>query len=387
MNSKPKIIRVTTIPISLNAFVKSSVPNLAKVFDVVFLSSDGIEWDIIRKEFPSLKCIIVPMERHISICKDLVSLISLTRVFRYEKPLLVHSMTPKAGLLCMLAAKFTGVPIRIHTFTGLVFPTALGFKKLILMATDRLTCKCATHIIPEGVGVERDLLNYGITKKQLKVLGYGSCKGIDLVHFDKTPEVINKAKFLMRNDVVTFISVGRLVGDKGINEIVQAFSRLNIEYPKTRLILIGSEEAHLDPLTVETLEEIRENESILAVGNQSDVRPWLVASDVAVLASYREGFPNVVIEAGAMGLPQIVTNINGANEIIIQDKNGLIIPPKDVEALCAAMKRMLDENLRKTLAKNARKMIASRYKQEFVCKCLLDFYNDVINKNCKNSSY
>ena len=190
--------------------------------------------------------------------------------------------------------------------------------------------------------------------------------------------VIAQARKLRKNCNFTFIAVGRLVGDKGINELVEAFVKLNKEYPYTCLVLVGSEEKELDPLKPETIKSIVECSFIDAVGSQSDVRPWFAASDVAVLASYREGFPNVVIEAGAMGLPQIVTDVNGSREIIKEGENGTIIPPKDSNALYEAMKRMLDADYRNSLAKNARKLIVSRYEQSYVRKCLCDFYDDII---------
>ena len=188
-----------------------------------------------------------------------------------------------------------------------------------------------------------------------------------------------EASKIRKDDVVTFVSVGRLVGDKGINEMVGAFVKLNQEFPSTRLILVGPEERELDPLNPETLEFIDKCPAIEAVGSQKDVRPWFAASDVAILASYREGFPNVVIEAGAMELPQIVTDINGAREIIENGKNGIIIPSKNESALYDAMKKMLDSEYRKNLAKESRDMIASRFEQSFVRKCLYDFYDSVLN--------
>ncbi|WP_304806216.1 glycosyltransferase, partial [uncultured Muribaculum sp.] len=302
------------------------IPDLTKEYEVGVLSSPGEEWAMLDKYGDAVKRLEVPMERHISPLRDLRSLWRLVRVFRRERPDMVHSMTPKAGLLCMLAAWITRVPVRVHMFTGLVFPTATGLKRRILMATDRLTCACATHVLPEGEGVKRDLLNNGITRKPIKVLGYGNCRGIDLDRFDPTlSEVQAEAAKLRKPEVFTFIAIGRLVGDKGINELVAAFSCLNRELPATRLILVGPQEKELDPLSPATLSEIESNPAIEAVGNQADVRPWLAAADCHVLASYREGFPNVVIEAGAMGLPSIVTDINGANEIIVEGKNGTIV--------------------------------------------------------------
>lgn len=373
--NRTKIIRAVTVAQSVGFFT-GLIPELReRGYEVVSVSSDGPELQRVRDA--GARAVVVEMERHISPVKDLKSLWQMVRVFRREKPQMVHSMTPKAGLICMLAAKLTRIPVRVHMFTGLVFPTSTGLKRCILMFTDWLTCACATHIIPEGEGVKRDLLNNGITKKPIKVLGYGNCRGIDLERFDKS-------KVKVTSDEVhrhfTFIAVGRLVGDKGINELVAAFSRLNKEIPDTRLLLVGPYEPDLDPIRPETIKEIEHNPAIEAVGNQNDVRPFYAVADCHILASYREGFPNVVIEAGAMGLPQIVTDINGANEIIIEGKNGTIIPSKDTDALYQAMRRMTtDAPWRTTLAANAREMIASRYEQSFVRQCLYDFYYEVMH--------
>ena len=379
MNRK-KILRACTVP-QFFGLVVGMIPDLTMDFVVGVLSSRGEEWAMLDKYGDAVKRLEVPMERHISPLRDLRSLWRLVRVFRRERPDMVHSMTPKAGLLCMLAAWITRVPVRVHMFTGLVFPTATGLKRRILMATDRLTCACATHVLPEGEGVKLDLLDNGITRKPIKVLGYGNCRGIDLDRFDPTlSEVQAEAAKLRKPEVFTFIAIGRLVGDKGINELVAAFSRLNRELPATRLILVGPQEKELDPLSSATLSEIESNPAIEAVGNQADVRPWLIAADCHVLASYREGFPNVVIEAGAMGLPQIVTDINGANEIIVEGKNGTIVPPRDSDALYQAMKRMInDPDWRPQLDANARQMIASRYEQGYVRRCLYDFYKEILS--------
>lgn len=375
-----KVIRACTVPQSIG-FVVGMIPDLTKEYEVGVLSSPGVEWAMLDKYGDAVKRLEVTMERHISPLRDLRSLWRLVRVFRRERPDMVHSMTPKAGLLCMLAAWITRVPVRVHMFTGLVFPTATGLKRRILMATDRLTCACATHVLPEGEGVKRDLLDNGITRKPIKVLGYGNCRGIDLDRFDPTlPEIQAEAAKLRKPEVFTFIAIGRLVGDKGINELVAAFSRLNRELPATRLILVGPQEKELDPLSPATLSEIESNPVIEAVGNQADVRPWLIAADCHVLASYREGFPNVVIEAGAMGLPQIVTDINGANEIIINGRNGVIVPPKNADAIHASMSRMAtDPAFRSVLAANARPLIASRYEQSYVRRCLKEYYKEILN--------
>lgn len=378
-----KIIRATTVPGSLNNFCRGLLSELQERegYEVVALSSPGEALDEIRKR-EKVRTIAVAMQRHISPVNDLRSLWKLIRAFRREKPDMVHSMTPKAGLLCMMAAWICHVPVRIHTFTGLVFPTSIGLKRKILMATDWLTCACATHVIPEGEGVKNDLVTNRITRKPLRVLGYGNVRGIDLNRFDpENPEVIKAAEIIRREEVLTFIFIGRLVGDKGILELVKAFCRLNKELPDTRLLLVGREEPQLDPLDSSTLKEISDNPAIEAIGQKSDVRPWLLASDIFILPSHREGFPNVVIEAGAMGLPSIVTDINGSREIIHNGENGLIVPVKNANALYEAMKHLAEtpEEIR-TMAANARPMIASRFEQSFVRQCLKDYYKEILAK-------
>lgn len=369
-----KLIRITTVPSTLNAFCKGLLKELKlEGYEVVAVSSPGEELDELANS-EGVRTIALPMERRISPFKDLKSLFQMWRVLWREKPDMVHSMTPKAGMVTMVAAWLARVPVRIHTFTGLVFPTSTGLKRRILMFTDRLTCACATHIIPEGEGVKADLLNNKITKKDIRVLGHGNIRGIDLEHFKPEPHMT-----LSKESGFSFVFVGRLVGDKGINELIDAFSRLNREHPETRLVLVGPEEEKIDPIQPETAAEIDRNPAIDAVGQQSDVRPFFTSANALVFPSYREGFPNVVIEAGAMGLPSIVTDINGSREIIIDGENGMIIPSKNAEALYQAMKHFVEnpEDV-KRMAENARPLIASRYEQSYVRQCLKDFYKECI---------
>ena len=407
------------------------LPDLTKKYEVVLLSSPGPEMDEAREKY-GVRTIEVPMERHISLIRDVVSLWRIIRVFRKERPDMVHSMTPKAGMLCMVAGWLTRVPVRIHTFTGLVFPTATGLKKKILMCTDALTCYCATHVIPEGEGVKADLLNNGITRKPLRVLGYGNVMGIDMDKFSVSNVECSDSKLKTQNskpNTFTFLFVGRIVRDKGINELVAAFDKLNRKYPETRLVLVGRFEDNLDPISQDARSIIEKNEHIEAVGAQygDDLLACYAAADCFVFPSYREGFPNTVLEAGAMGLPCIVTDINGSREIITNESsyefnvdenenrkskirkskikkgedenrkskirkskikkgensklktksNGIIIPSKDADALHDAMELMLtDEELRQRMASCARQMIGDRFEQCFVRKCLYEFYEE-----------
>lgn len=372
---KNKIIRSVTVSQSLGFCREVMIKMRSMGYDMVAVTSPGPELDKLRDE-DGFHCVAVPMERHISIVSDLKSLIKMIWVFHKEKPQVVHSMTPKAGMICMVAAWLTRVPVRIHTFTGLVWPTATGLKRKILMTTDWLTCACATHVIPEGQGVLNDLKNGGITKKPMKVLGYGNVRGVDMDRFSST-------RFESTSDpsLFTFVFVGRIVGDKGINELVEAFVKLHDKHKNARLVLVGNYEHDLDPVKDVTRKLIDNNDAINACGAKygDDLLQMYVDADCFVMPSYREGFPNTVLEAGAMGLPSIVTNINGSREIIENEKNGLIVPSKDSKALYNAMERMLlDDKARMTMKNNARPMIASRFEKSFVQNCQIEFYKEVM---------
>ena len=372
--NKNRIIRSVTVSQSLGFCREVMIKMRAIGYDMVAVTSPGPELDELRDK-DGFHCVEVPMERHISVVNDLKSLIRMIDVFRKEKPQVVHSMTPKAGMICMVAAWLTRVPVRIHTFTGLVWPTATGLKRKILMMTDWLTCACATHVIPEGQGVLNDLKNGGITKKPMRVLGYGNVMGVDMERF--SPD-----RFSVKKDagVFTFVFVGRIVGDKGINELVEAFVRLHDVHKNTRLVLVGNYEHNLDPVSDITCKLIDTNEGIVACGPKygDDLLQMYVDADCFVMPSYREGFPNTVLEAGAMGLPSIVTDINGSREIIENEKNGLIVPAKDANALYVAMERMLiDAAVRSTMKQNARQMIKSRFEKNFVQNCQIEFYKSI----------
>jgi glycosyltransferase involved in cell wall biosynthesis len=373
---KEKIIRTATVAMSLNYLLKGQLSFLNEHYEVIAVSGEDDHLQEVR-ERENVRTENVKIQRTISLLKDLKSLWVLYFLFRKEKPQIVHSITPKAGLLSMLAAKMTGVPIRIHTFTGLIFPEKRGFLQQILILMDCLICFCATDIFPEGEGVKRDLIKYKITSKPLKIIANGNVNGIDTAYFSEDQvllserEVLKKELGIDSNDFV-FIFVGRLVGDKGINELVSVFKEVTSQNKNVKLVLVGPLESDLDRLNSQTLKEIENNDAILSVGFKKDVRTYFAISDVLVFPSYREGFPNVVLQAGAMGLPAIVTNINGSNEIIKAGINGLIIEAKDKVALQQAMQELMkDKRLYETLKFNARELITSRYEQKMVWEHLL----------------
>lgn len=375
--AKLKIIRTATIPSSLNILLKGQLSYLNQFYEVTAISGAGSDLDVVRNR-ESIRVIPVEMERRISVLKDLSALFKLYKIFKNENPEIVHSITPKAGLLSMLAAKFAKVPIRIHTFTGLIFPSKKGLMKWILILMDKLLCLSATNVYPEGEGVKKEMQKFFITDKPLKVIANGNVNGIDTAFFNsiyysvedkqRLKEILN----INEKDFV-FIFIGRLVKDKGINELITVFKSLKSD--KCKLLLVGKFEKNLDPLLPEIERLIKVDPNIIAIGYKDDVRPYLAISDCLVFPSYREGFPNVVMQAGAMGLPSIVTNISGCNEIIIEGENGVVIAPKDKGALLNAMQLFLSNPQEvKRMAANARPLIVNRYEQITLWKALLDEY-------------
>jgi len=326
----------------------------------------------------------VEMTRAITPVQDLKAVYRLYKYFRKEKPEIVHTHTPKAGIVGMLAAKLAGVPIRLHTVAGLPLMETTGIKRNILNAVESFTYSLATKVFPNSYGLKKIILEADFAKEdKLKVLGEGSSNGIDTQYFN--PE--NYAEEFQKNlrqelDIpennLVFIFIGRIVSEKGINELVQAFIELYENTPNINLLLVGPFEQELDPVSPKTLLLIETHQGIISVGYQQDVRPYFSISDILTFPSYREGFPNVVMQAGAMGLPSIVTDINGCNEIIREGVNGMIIPVKDKDALKKAMSRFIEfDNLKIELGKSSRKEITSKYERKFFWQILLKEYREL----------
>lgn len=377
------LIRITTIPLSLEKLLEGQLNFMQDHYRVLAVASDEERLSELGEAI-GVETYSVGMTRKITPFQDIQSVLKLYKLFKKEKPLIVHTHTPKAGVAGMIAAKMAGVPIRLHTVAGLPLLEAKGTTRKILEAVEKITFASATKVYPNS-NVIKDFLidnNFGPATK-FKVLGKGSSNGIDTNYFDPSKYSIEdklkqrEALNIPENHLV-FVFIGRLVRDKGINELVEAFQELNIEFPETSLILVGPYEAGLDPLKESTLEMIHRNTNIHEIGYQNDVRPYLACSDVLAFPSYREGFPNVVMQAGAMGLPSIVTNINGCNEIIQEGENGTIIPVRDEAALYDAMKMMiLKKDRMEHMKLNARKMIKDHYEREVIWKAILAEYRSL----------
>ncbi len=378
----PKLLRIVTSAESYG-LIKGQLRFLSdNGWRVVGVSGGSEETARATEQLEDIRTIIIPnLVRPISLRDDVKALLQLIKVVREEKPLIVHANTPKGSLLGMVAAWWCRVPHRIYTVTGLRFETATGLFRWLLVTMERITCVCATKVIPEGDGVAETLRRNKITRKPLKKILNGNINGIDLSHFSMTDEVARETEVIREKigGSHRFVFVGRIVRDKGISELVTAFKRFQKQYPDARLILVGTMEPELDPLPNDILDEIRDNNSIIETGWQTDVRPWIAAADALLLPSYREGFPNVVMQAGAMGLPSIVTDINGCNEIIIEGENGYIVPTHDADVLYQRMLLLVENRERtKRMAKNARPLIESRYEQKGIWKATQEMYDNLI---------
>jgi glycosyltransferase involved in cell wall biosynthesis len=323
------------------------------------------------------------MSRKITPFKDLISLVKMILLILKEKPDIVHTHTPKAGIIGMLASWFCRVPNRLHTVAGLPVMEAIGNKKKILLMVERMTYFCATKVYPNSYGLEEYILNNNLTAKdKLKIIGYGSSNGIDTKYFNKTNVILEQAEEVSKEydlkDNFVFCFVGRVVRDKGIDELIFAFEKLNKEFKSIKLLIVGRFEYDLDPISDKSKDILKVNQNIVNVGFKNDIRAYLTVSDCFVLPTYREGFPNVVLQACSMNLPCIVTNINGCNEIIKHNKNGLIVEPKDKDELYDTMKNYIeDEKLSKKLSSNSRDDIIKKYDRVNFHKMLLDEYNKV----------
>ena len=384
-----KLIRITTVPLSLKVLLKGQLRFMASNgFDVKGVSSEGEELREVH-ENEGIAVEAITMSRKITPFQDLKSLWEMWNFLRKEKPQIVHTHTPKAGIIGMLAARLAGVPHRLHTVAGLPLMEATGIKRKILNFVEKLTYSSATRVYPNSKGLYDFILqNHFTQSNKLKIIANGSSNGINTTFFSpaqvsEIEKVALREKLNIQPDDFVFVFVGRIVSDKGINELIKAFSELqaagNNELTGIKLLLVGGLESDLDPLNPETLAEINQNKDIISVGFQQDVRSFFAIADALVFPSYREGFPNVVMQAGAMGLPSIVSDINGCNEIIIEGENGLIIPSKNVEKLKEKMLTLAkDKNLYTKLKGNSRRMIENRYEQSVVWNALLEEYEGLL---------
>jgi len=380
-----KLVRITTVSQSLNVLLKGQLGYLNTQYEVIGISSPGEQLQKV-KDREQIRVIPVRMTRKITPISDLRSLFQLFKVLKKEKPHIVHTHTPKAGLLGILAAKLAGVPIRFHTIAGLPLHESTGIKLAILKLTEKTTYKYCTMVYSNSYKMAEYLIKNSLIKKDhIQVIGNGSTNGIDLNYYDPATVSFKEASELkvslgIEEKDFVFIFIGRMVKDKGITELILSFIELCNSVDNARLILLGNYELNLDPIEEETINYIKTNKNIIYCGYQTDIRPYLAISNALVLPSYREGFPNVVLQAGAFNLPSIVSNINGCNEIITNNFNGILVEAKNIKELTRSMTKLLhDKSLYLKLAGNCRVNIETKYDQKVLWSEISKEYNHYIN--------
>lgn len=386
---KPKLVRITTVPVSLRLLLKGQMKYMKEHgFEVVMISSPGDDAAIVEQQ-EECEMITIPMERKVSLFADVQSLFRLIRILKNLEPDIVHTHTPKAGLLGMLAAKFAGVPVRLHTVAGLPWMEAKGVSRQILKLMERITAFAAHKVYPNSKGLYDFLKKEKIVSNpdKLKLLGNGSSNGIDCNYFSSSqvaPEITHQLKMEagLQEGAWVWIFAGRLVREKGIHELLQAFSRIQEQFPTDQLWLLGEEEVERDPLLQEDRDMIHVHPQIKHWGFQKDVRPYMAAAQVLVFPSYREGLPNVPLQAGAMECALIVSDINGCNEIVEHGENGLLVPTKDTEAVFQSMLTIRNnKGLQQTFARKSREKIKSLYSREHVWQLLENEYRYFLKQN------
>ncbi len=374
----------------MNIIMRGQLAFMAKRFETIGVTTYDSKHFSECSEREGIRIQAIEMTRTISLLKDIKALWKLYRFFVKEHPEIVHSHTPKAGLLSMVAAWLARVPIRLHTVAGMPLTEAVGLKRSILNLTERLTYACSNLIYPNSYGLLQIIKeNQFCAEDKLKVIANGASNGANITYFrddyagDSYSEKERiRNKLGINSEAIVFSFIGRIATEKGISELVTAFTKLKKSTSKeVKLILVGPFEKTYGVLDSSVKEIINSDLDIMPLGRFDDVRPYLLASDIYTFPSYREGFPNSVLEAGAMSLPCIVTNINGCNEIIEDQVNGLLVPVKDENALFQAMSRLMDNpQERDDFSKNARKVIEQKFRNEVVWDGLLEEYETLLSK-------
>lgn len=387
-----KIIRVTTVPLAFKALLRGQMKYMKEEgYEVIMVSADGKERSDVMS-FEGCPHEIIPMTRKITPWKDLKSLWMMYRFFKKEKPDIVHSHTPKAGLIAMLAAKAAGIKIRVHTIAGLRFMTASGITYKILVQMEKLTARAATQIWPNSLS----LLGYVTAQKlvnpaKLEVIGKGSSNGINLARFSKSAlqqETLEETARLINYDPSLFyiLSVGRIVKDKGISELVLSFVSLYEENDKLRLVLVGAFEDDLDPVDPDIMQLIKTHPGIILPGWHDEVEYFMQLCNLLVHPSYREGFPNVVLQAGAMGCPVVCSRIPGNIDIVDEDVSGLVCAAKNKEELLAKLKQAIaNPEKMKEMASVLQKKIEDNFDIRYVHQQLSQRYRSLLTERDNRS--
>jgi glycosyltransferase involved in cell wall biosynthesis len=347
-------------------------------FRVTLISSPGelLERTAAREE---VEAIGLPMQRGIAPLADLASLVRLWWLLLRLKPDVAEFSTPKAGLLGAMASLLAGVPARIYMLRGLKLETSKGIKRAVLLASERAASACVQVVLCNSQSLRSEALSLRLAKAtKLQVLGEGSSNGVDVARFSPGPSDVRDRLRLPRTaPVVGF--VGRLTRDKGVPELVEAFDTILKHEPEAHLLLVGWFDAAEDALGDEWRTRIAHHPRIHCTGFVTDTAPYYRAMDLMVLPTWREGFPNVVLEAAATGIPVITTECTGSRDSVVPEVTGLLIPPGYPEAISEAVLKLLrDPSRRRRMGEAARTWICSHYSDERVLRLAVSFYKSLL---------
>ncbi len=382
-----RVCRAVTVPFTFGTLLREQLKYVAQHgIDVTLVSSPGPVLEQIGKSlnvcYHPVAMARKPEPRH-----DFVALLSLTRLFRERRFDIVHSSTPKAGLLTALAGALARVPVRIHTFTGQVWVGIQGFSRVMMRQCDWLIGHLDTHCYADSASQSDFLINERLVgASRISVLGAGSISGVDLERFNPNLFGEGHASAARRELGVSekslvILYVGRLTKDKGIRELVSAFRLLQTGKKDVDLILVGPFEPERDPLPRETLDELSNNPRIHVVGFSQEPEKYIGAADVFCLPSYREGFGSVVIEAAAMGVPAVVSRVVGLVDAVVDGKTGLLVPPKETNALRSALMKLLSEpETRFRMGCAARSRAVRDFDSRIVNRLVVEEYNKLAGR-------
>jgi glycosyltransferase involved in cell wall biosynthesis len=339
---RAKVLVVVAVPMTVKAFLLPYLEQLAKVCHVTVACAE--EDGALRGLLPAgVDFKPVAIQRAISPLADARALMALIALMRAEKFSLVHSVTPKAGLLSMLAAFVSAIPLRLHMFTGQVWATKSGVARWVLKKLDTLIAGCATHVLADSRSQMDFLLSEKVVRSEkINVLGNGSISGVDLLRFCPDPEARQRVRSRLgyADDDVLALFVGRLNRDKGVLDLVQAFLLASAEQGNLALLVVGPDEEGLRPM-IELM--VKGNSRIHLLGGTSTPEEYMAAADVFCLPSYREGFGSVIIEAAACGVPAMASAIYGLTDAVEDGKSGCLHPVGDVATMARLLQRFARE--------------------------------------------
>jgi glycosyltransferase involved in cell wall biosynthesis len=363
-------------------FLAHQINALVDLYDVTIISNLNGDRSILDNISSKVHIINLPIERNINLYADLKALFLLTSLFYKNRFSLVHSVSPKAGLLTAIAAWITRIPNRLHTFTGQVWVTKRGASRYFLKFLDKIIVTLNTNILVDSFSQQDFLITEGILlKKSSIVLGLGSISGVDINRFQpsKVHRGLIRNQLNIKDDNLIFLFVGRLKREKGVFELVKAFKGIRENHDNIILLIVGPDE---EGLKQQIIEKLGTNKDLIRFIDFTKIpEQYMAASDIFVLPSYREGFGSVVIEAASCGLPSIGSDVYGLSDAIKMGETGLLVPAKSSKPLEEAMLKLINnDKLRKKMGLNARKRAMDYFSQEDITLKILQLYERLIKK-------